>query len=118
MYTAVHCVLTFAVCDTGGPPRPGMLPTPPMGGPPMMPMMGPPPHGMMPGGPGNKHVSLTELHLFSTSSFLSDSCSVVYPTSLKLGTGAESDGAVNGHKSHCLMLSSIFSISRVVVWLF
>ncbi|XP_071398421.1 U1 small nuclear ribonucleoprotein C isoform X1 [Centroberyx affinis] len=35
-----------------GPPRPGMLPTPPMGGPPMMPMMGPPPHGMMPGGPG------------------------------------------------------------------
>uniref|UniRef100_A0A3Q0RNN8 U1 small nuclear ribonucleoprotein C n=1 Tax=Amphilophus citrinellus TaxID=61819 RepID=A0A3Q0RNN8_AMPCI len=31
-----------------GPPRPGMLPTPPMGGPPMMPMMGPPPHGMMP----------------------------------------------------------------------
>uniref|UniRef100_A0A8D3CVN0 U1 small nuclear ribonucleoprotein C n=1 Tax=Scophthalmus maximus TaxID=52904 RepID=A0A8D3CVN0_SCOMX len=37
---------------TSGPPRPGMLPTPPMGGPPMMPMMGPPPHGMMPGGPG------------------------------------------------------------------
>ncbi|XP_054640834.1 U1 small nuclear ribonucleoprotein C isoform X1 [Dunckerocampus dactyliophorus] len=35
----------------GGPPRPGMLPTPPMPGPPMMPMMGPPPHGMMPGGP-------------------------------------------------------------------
>lgn len=49
--------VTFAVCNTGGPPRPGMLPTPPMGGPPMMPMMGPPPHGMMPGGPGNKHVS-------------------------------------------------------------
>lgn len=40
--------------NTGGPPRPGMLPTPPMGGPPMMPMMGPPPHGMMPGGPGKK----------------------------------------------------------------
>lgn len=40
------------VNKAGGPPRPGMLPTPPMGGPPMMPMMGPPPHGMMPGGPG------------------------------------------------------------------
>lgn len=73
MHTAVHCVLTFAVCNTGGPPRPGMLPTPPMGGPPMMPMMGPPPHGMMPGGPGNKHVSLTELQSFLTSSFLADS---------------------------------------------
>lgn len=36
----------------GGPPRPGMLPAPPMGAPPMMPMMGPPPHGMMPGAPG------------------------------------------------------------------
>lgn len=44
-----HCA---CVIKPGGPPRPGMLPTPPMGGPPMMPMMGPPPHGMMPGGPG------------------------------------------------------------------
>lgn len=44
--------LTSSVWITGGPPRPGMLPAPPMGGPPMMPMMGPPPHGMMPGGPG------------------------------------------------------------------
>lgn len=45
------CVFV-SVCEPGGPPRPGMLPTPPMGAPPMMPMMGPPPHGMMPGGPG------------------------------------------------------------------
>uniref|UniRef100_A0A8C3V580 Uncharacterized protein n=1 Tax=Catharus ustulatus TaxID=91951 RepID=A0A8C3V580_CATUS len=35
-----------------GPPRPGMMPAPHMGGPPMMPMMGPPPPGMMPVGPG------------------------------------------------------------------
>lgn len=48
----------FSVSNAAGPPRPGMLPTPPMGGPPMMPMMGPPPHGMMPGGPGKKHFSL------------------------------------------------------------
>lgn len=34
-----------------GPPRPGMMPAPHMGGPPMMPMMGPPPPGMMPVGP-------------------------------------------------------------------
>lgn len=46
--------LTYSVNKSGGPPRPGMLPTPPMGGPPMMPMMGPPPHGMMPGGPGER----------------------------------------------------------------
>lgn len=52
----IDCTLTFAVYNSGGPPRPGMLPTPPMGGPPMMPMMGPPPHGMMPGGPGKKPV--------------------------------------------------------------
>lgn len=52
------CTLTTTVMNTGGPPRPGMLPTPPMAGPPMMPMMGPPPHGMMPGGPGKKHFSL------------------------------------------------------------
>ena len=56
----LNCTLTFSwFYNTGGPPRPGMLPTPPMGGPPMMPMMGPPPHGMMPGGPGKKHFSLT-----------------------------------------------------------
>ena len=36
---------------TTGPPRPGMMPAPHMGGPPMMPMMGPPPPGMMPVGP-------------------------------------------------------------------
>ncbi|KAF7253258.1 U1 small nuclear ribonucleoprotein C [Varanus komodoensis] len=36
---------------TPGPPRPGMMPAPHMGGPPMMPMMGPPPPGMMPVGP-------------------------------------------------------------------
>ncbi|MXQ85514.1 hypothetical protein E5288_WYG011339 [Bos mutus] len=36
---------------TAGPPRPGMMPAPHMGGPPMMPMMGPPPPGMMPVGP-------------------------------------------------------------------
>lgn len=59
---SIVTTLTFDACDTGGPPRPGMLPTPPMGGPPMMPMMGPPPHGMMPGGPGKTHVSLTKLH--------------------------------------------------------
>uniref|UniRef100_A0A3P9J2H6 U1 small nuclear ribonucleoprotein C n=1 Tax=Oryzias latipes TaxID=8090 RepID=A0A3P9J2H6_ORYLA len=46
-----------------GPPRPGMLPTPPMGGPPMMPMMGPPPHGMMPGGP-EKYKSLLPSLIF------------------------------------------------------
>uniref|UniRef100_A0A3B4BGA6 U1 small nuclear ribonucleoprotein C n=1 Tax=Periophthalmus magnuspinnatus TaxID=409849 RepID=A0A3B4BGA6_9GOBI len=45
-------LLMIMVAFYSGPPRPGMLPTPPMGGPPMMPMMGPPPHGMMPGGPG------------------------------------------------------------------
>lgn len=60
----IDCTLIFAVYNTGGPPRPGMLPTPPMGGPPMMPMMGPPPHGMMPGGPGKKRVSLMKLHSF------------------------------------------------------
>uniref|UniRef100_A0A8D1WZG7 U1 small nuclear ribonucleoprotein C n=1 Tax=Sus scrofa TaxID=9823 RepID=A0A8D1WZG7_PIG len=38
-----------------GPPRPGMMPAPHMGGPPMMPMMGPPPPGMMPVGPGSQH---------------------------------------------------------------
>uniref|UniRef100_A0A8C4KAK5 U1 small nuclear ribonucleoprotein C n=1 Tax=Dromaius novaehollandiae TaxID=8790 RepID=A0A8C4KAK5_DRONO len=45
-----------------GPPRPGMMPAPHMGGPPMMPMMGPPPPGMMPVGPGksgNKQFSVT-----------------------------------------------------------
>lgn len=53
----VH-LLILIVWITGGPPRPGMLPAPPMGGPPMMPMMGPPPHGMMPGGPGRKIVNV------------------------------------------------------------
>lgn len=47
--------IDIVVCNSGGPPRPGMLPTPPMGGPPMMPMM-PPPHGMMPAGPGRNHI--------------------------------------------------------------
>jgi len=46
------CTKHKCIFFAGGPPRPGMLPAPPMGGPPMMPMMGPPPHGMMPGGPG------------------------------------------------------------------
>nr|CBN80717.1 U1 small nuclear ribonucleoprotein C [Dicentrarchus labrax] len=57
----IDCTLTLGAYYTGGPPRPGMLPTPPMGGPPMMPMMGPPPHGMMPGGPAvviNHHLKL------------------------------------------------------------
>lgn len=62
MHMNLLIVHSFAVCDSGGPPRPGMLPTPPMGGPPMMPMMGPPPHGMMPGGPGKKHVPVTQHH--------------------------------------------------------
>lgn len=55
--------LTLTVWEAGGPPRPGMLPTPPMAGPPMMPMMGPPPHGMMPGGPGKTHSALAEVLL-------------------------------------------------------
>lgn len=50
------------VCNVGGPPRPGMLPTPPMGGPPMMPMM-PPPHGMMPAGPGQNHVCVQSVSI-------------------------------------------------------
>lgn len=62
VFTCSHLTITLAVCDEAGPPRPGMLPTPPMGGPPMMPMMGPPPHGMMPGGPGKKHVALVASH--------------------------------------------------------
>uniref|UniRef100_A0A3B1IUW4 U1 small nuclear ribonucleoprotein C n=1 Tax=Astyanax mexicanus TaxID=7994 RepID=A0A3B1IUW4_ASTMX len=48
----LHNINTIHSFTKGGPPRPGMLPAPPMGGPPMMPMMGPPPHAMMPGGPG------------------------------------------------------------------
>lgn len=47
---------------SGGPPRPGMLPAPPMGGPPMMPMM-PPPHAMMPGGPGRTCLDLHVAHM-------------------------------------------------------
>lgn len=59
-----NCVSTLIThhSNSGGPPRPGMLPTPPMGGPPMMPMMGPPPHGMMPGGPGKKQ-RVTDFHM-------------------------------------------------------
>lgn len=45
------CVTHLCLCSAG-PPRPGMMPAPHMGGPPMMPMMGPPPPGMMPVGPG------------------------------------------------------------------
>jgi hypothetical protein len=48
----VKALTTSSLCIVAGPPRPGMMPAPHMGGPPMMPMMGPPPPGMMPVGPG------------------------------------------------------------------
>jgi len=48
---AARHVTDLCLCSAG-PPRPGMMPAPHMGGPPMMPMMGPPPPGMMPVGPG------------------------------------------------------------------
>lgn len=53
-------MIDIIVFNLGGPPRPGMLPTPPMGGPPMMPMM-PPPHGMMPAGPGRNNFCVPSL---------------------------------------------------------
>lgn len=51
IHTRLIDIFVFC-CTLAGPPRPGMMPAPHMGGPPMMPMMGPPPPGMMPVGPG------------------------------------------------------------------
>lgn len=62
-------MIDIIVWNLGGPPRPGMLPTPPMGGPPMMPMM-PPPHGMMPAGPGRTFVYQENLLYFNHLSSL------------------------------------------------
>lgn len=57
MYPSLYfSFLWLYPCDVlsfiGGPPRPGMMPAPPMAGPPMMQMMGPPPPGMIPLGHG------------------------------------------------------------------